>query len=571
MKKYRYTIVVIALLLLMYSLPIHAQESIEGIETENADYNPLDELPIDSQLQEEVNIVLTRDWIITENQGLVTLSQQFSSYTPLQIEEMIGYPGYTQSITIDTNGYRIIIKEGGALTLQEFDTNSESLRIQGKYSESLFYVESGGTLNLNHVLVQNDEGKAVKVEAGGKYSWTGSNETYPEPSIEAPQGVIAIEPAYGMRIEPLKIYDNIEWRDELPTEHLSELSVICSVNGVIEGLPKKVKVVWNTEDKKQELLKRQDCILEGNLVDDNDTTMVGCYIPTLPVSFLLRNPIKILSADLIQNGSGTYDVEVHFEIPTDYESICLEVSEDSGENWTEIATIGNGIMLRGGMAYANVSDNQIRQYRMVVEGGPNAGISQTVQLPEAETLEPDEEEESDTDNSNGKEEVDGNRGGGTAVNPPDREPTAESQDTGSNIPPSPETNTECIGDEDEANIDMENEHAVSIESTEKEQETGIDSIGTESETAEAKQSPKEDSVSGEEISQTEQSEMLKQETEQLLKTESTEEKLVQKSSLSVGGQIVAAVLGVTACGMLTAVVCSPAFRSGIWRFIQRSK
>ena len=249
MKKYKDTIAIILFLLLISSVPVFAQESAKETEIENVTYNPLEGLPKDEQPQETVNIVLSQDWIITEEQGLVTLSQQFASLKPAEIEGMLGYPGYTQSIIVNTNGYRIIIKNGGTLSLQEYNDNSEPLRIQGEHPESLFYVERGGTLNLSQILIES-EGIAVEAEAGAKYSWTCSDKEYPEPTVKAPPGMIAIEPASGVRMEPLKVYDNMVWSDSLPTEHLPELSVLCSVDGVIENLPRKLKVVWNTEERK---------------------------------------------------------------------------------------------------------------------------------------------------------------------------------------------------------------------------------------------------------------------------------------------------------------------------------
>ena len=562
MKKYRYTIAIIAFFLLISSVvPVFAQESAEETEIENITYNPLEGLPKDEQPQETVNIVLSQDWVIAEKQGLVTLSPQFASLKPAEIEGMLGYPGYTQSIIINTNGYRIIIKNGGTLSLQEYNDNSEPLRIQGEHPESLFYVESGGILSLNQVLIES-EGIAVEAEAGADYRWACSNKEYPEPAVKAPQGLVAVELASGVRMEPLKVYDNIVWSDSLPTEHLPELSVFCSVDGVIENLPRKLKVVWNTEQRKDELMERQDCILEGCFVDENNNPIESRFVPSLPVYFLQRSPIKILSADLIHNGSGTYHVEIQFEIPTDYERIGLEVSEDSGQNWEEIASLENGIILRGGMAYAVVPDNQIRQYRMVVEGGPNAGSSQVVQLPEAETSKPDTEEDKGNgeDNSNNRDEVDGNRGGGTAVNPPDRELPFESQDGAGEITTVTETDPESAGDEENSN---------SIESG---LETSRESTEIESETEELEQSPKEDSVFEVEIQQQAQIEDLKQEAEELHKTEITEgnlDDLSEKQNLSVGSQAVAAVLGVAGCGMVTGIVCSPVLRSGIWRLIRR--
>ena len=561
MKKYKDTIAIILFLLLISSVPVFAQESAKETEIENVTYNPLEGLPKDEQPQETVNIVLSQDWIITEEQGLVTLSQQFASLKPAEIEGMLGYPGYTQSIIINTNGYRIIIKNGGALSLQEYNADSVLLSIQGEQSESLFYVERGGTLNLSQVLIKS-EGIAVEAEAGAKYSWTCSDKEYPEPTVKAPPGMIAIEPASGVRMEPLRVYDNMVWSDSLPTEHLPELSVLCSVDGVIENLPRKLKVVWNTEQRKHELLERQDCILEGCFVDENDAPIESCFVPTLSVCFLQRSPVKILSADLIHNGSGTYHVEIQFEIPTDYVNIFLEVSEDSGQNWEEIASLENGIMHRGGMAYAVVPDNQIRHYRILVEGGPNEGYSQIVQLPKEEISKPDKEEDNgnNEDNSGNRDEVDGNRGGGTAVNPPDRELPEELQDEAGEITTVPETDPESAGDEENSN---------SIESG---LETSRESTEIESETEEIEQSPKEDSVFEVEIQQQAQIEDLKQEAEELHKTEITEgnlDDLSEKQNLSVGSQAVAAVLGVAGCGMVTGIVCSPVLRSGIWRLIRR--
>lgn len=573
MKKYRYIIAIITLLLLVYSFPTYAQGDIEGaeIETENTVYNPLDELPKDCQPQEAVDIVLTQDWIITGNQGLVTISQGFSDYTPADIEAMLGYPGYTQPIIINTNGHRIIIKEGGTLILQEFDANSAPFSIEGEHSESLFLVERGGTLSLNQVLVQNHVGKAIKVEAGAKYSWSGSDEKYEKPSVEASQGVIALEPASGVRLQPLKVYDDVVWSDELPAEYMPELGVICSVDGVIEPLSRKLKVLWNTENSKQALEQRQDCQLEGSLVDENLNPIESYFVPMLPVLFLERKPVQILSSNLTQNDSGTYVVEIQFEIPTDYESICLEVSEDSGENWVPIASIGDGIMLRGGMAYAEVPDKQIRYYRMVVEGGPNAGYSQTIQLPEAETSKPDTEEDKGNgeDNSNNRDEVDGNRGGGTSVNPPDRELPPQSQEEGSEFSSLPETKIEDAEMIEKAEI-TEQEQKPALESekadlTKREQKSVSES---EKEANKITSIEETDSIDAT-IENSKDLQMQHKEEngtgiEQEVKGEQV---LREKTPLSKGKQAAVAVLGVSSCGIVTGMVCNSSMRKGVWRLI----
>ena len=588
MNKYHFMIIMLSFLLFTTPTPVYAQENTENLDTEDSTYNPFTNLPKDCQPQEPIDIILTQDWVITENLGIITVSNQLT-YTPGQMEELTGYPGYTQPITIDTNGYRIIVKDGGVLNLQELDINSMTLCIRGEHTESIFYVENGGTLILNQVLVET-QGTAVKIEAEANYSWYCSEEkNYPEPSKEAKTGLKVVELALGVSIQPLKIFDDTFWEDELATNHLQELSVVCSVDGMCEVLPRKLHVIWDTESQRQALEAREDCILEGTFVDENSFSIESHFVPMLPVYFLQRRPVNIISADLKLSGMGTYIGEIHFEIPVDYEKVFLEVSEDSGQSWYQISAMEEGIVFREeGIAYFEIADNQTKLYRIMVEGGPNAGNSKNIQLPESIDSEPntDSEDEKDKNDSNDKNEVDGNRGGGTVVNPPDRElPMSQTQESEKGqVPKTNIEDTEKVSESDSAENQLEQMEETGLILKEENKQSSVTKILEE----EKQLSQSKTLEEGEK--QLSQSKTLKEERNQFSKPESLEDEIKQSSkeessekfqpslseeeikepfTLSNTGQAAAAILGAIGCGTLTGIVCSPTLRKWFLKLLRK--
>ena len=165
------TALVIAVLLLFCQLPVCAQAS-DGLpigasqdsgdvvrqdetyrseqdtelpeESASSGYAPLDVLPADHQPDAPVKITLTQDWVIEDARGLITLSPQMSSFTPKDVAGILGFPGILQPVTIYTNGFQLIINDGGSLFLQEWDAGSAQLCIEGEHSDGIFRVERIG-------------------------------------------------------------------------------------------------------------------------------------------------------------------------------------------------------------------------------------------------------------------------------------------------------------------------------------------------------------------------------------------------------------------------------------------
>jgi len=402
------------------------QDTEKSDEDISSVYSSLDELPVESQPDAPVEITLTQDWIIEDSEGLITLSPQMSSFTPEDVAGMLGFPGISQPVTIYTNGFQIVIKDGGSLLLQEWDANSAQLCIEGEHSDGLFRVENGGTLELHQVYVKTS-GTAVMLCEDASYTWSNANERdYPEPVAVGIKGFEALELSSSPK--PLRVYDDTPWSDELAAEHQPVLSVYCGVDGVREEFPQELKVVWDTSSQAESLAARQDCVLTGTLYDENDQPVESRFIPELQVLFRQRSPVEITKAAFEQTGAGDWFGDIRFTAPADYESIILEVSEDDGESWSEAEGSAAGCKRGEGYAYFFANDDRSRLYRIVVEGGPNSGSSEAVILPEPQDSgnsgsgkRPGKDSGSSDDDDNSSDgDLSGNRGGGTAIDMPDR-------------------------------------------------------------------------------------------------------------------------------------------------------
>ena len=611
------TALVIAVLLLLCQFPICAQASDELTidvtqdsgdvvlldeinqseqDTEKSDedissvYSSLDELPVESQPDAPVEITLTQDWIIEDSEGLITLSPQMSSFTPEDVAGMLGFPGISQPVTIYTNGFQIVIKDSGSLLLQEWDANSAQLCIEGEHPDGLFRVESGGTLELHQVYVKT-YGTAVMQCEDASYLWSNANERdYPEPIVIGVKGFEALE--LFSSPEPLRVYDDTLWSDELAAAHLSALSVYCAVDGVREELPQQLKVVWDTPSQAESLAARQDCVLMGTLLDENDQPIESRFTPELQVIFLRRSPVEITKSAFEQTGAGDWFGDIRFTAPVDYESIVLEVSTDNGESWSEAEGSAAGCKRGEGYAYFYADDDRPQLYRIVVEGGPNAGVSETVILPLSQAPDnvggsenedtPGEDSDDDDGNDNSdndddseddSDDLSGNRGGGTVIYIPNR----ESEITPTQNETEDKPNTEEVSPKQEINQQQ---------SQTLEQATAPFAVPEEvqsveppaiSETAETEQSknqpentldkPSEPEVFSSETPKAEQ-EFDEPSVETLAPTDTKNEK--QNPTLqSPTVQIAMAATGVAVCAGSAGMVCNATLRGKIIKWIFR--
>ena len=603
------TALVIAVLLLFCQLPVCAQAS-DGLTigasqdsgdvvrqdetyqseqdteppegTVSSGYAPLDVLPADHQPDAPVEITLTQDWVIEDARGLITLSPQMSSFTPENVAVILGFPGISQPVTVYTNGFQIIIKDGGSLVLQEWDANSAQLCIEGEHPDGLFRVESGGTLELRQVYV-NTPGTAVSLCAETKYIWNDTNgKGYPIPVTTGIQGFEVVE--LSSQSKPLNVYDDTPWSDELAGAHLPALDVFCAIDGTWEEQARSLRVVWDTSSHAESLAARQDCVLTGTLYDENDQLVKSRFIPQLQVLFLQRSPVEITKYTFEQTGAGDWFGDIRFTAPVDYESIILEVSEDKGESWSEAEGSAAGCKRGEGYAYFSVDDDQPRLYRIVVEGGPNAGVSETVMLPQPKTPdnagdsknEDTQDEDSDDGNDDGEyddnnddDDLSGNRGGGTAIDTPDRE----------NETDPPQNESEEPQNSEEANQQQTPEQAAQQAAPNAVQPVEPPAVSESEAPAQPQNQPEHTSYSSSDPEES-SSETAKAESEFYEPSDDppAAEASVQAdakaneqstASLPPAVQAVAAAAGVTVCAGSAGMVCSATLRSKVLKWIAK--
>lgn len=368
-------------------------------------YDPLAQLPRDKQPDGPVKITLTEDWVVENTQGIVTLSPQMAHYSPAETAANLGFPGITQDVVIDTNGYRIIVKAGGQFVLQKFDDDSRRLLVTG--NGILFSVEDGGFLRLDRVEVKTS-GPAIQLSETSVYSWNGFGSDYPAPETVGGAELLVAKPAFGENI--LKFYDGILWRDGLPMEKFPTLRVVCSVGGNLEERPRDLPVVWDVESRKEDIERRRDCTLEGWFPDEDGGRLPASFTPELSVKFLKKAPVQIKKTEFGRSGSGDYYCIFFFDAPDESDSVWAEVSEDQGKSWKRCRDTAVDLGTQW-QQLSYVADNTPRLYRVVVEGGPNAGISDPVEIPALVGQLPHQPDE----------DIGGTRGGGTALTRPRRD------------------------------------------------------------------------------------------------------------------------------------------------------
>lgn len=391
---------------------------------------PLAQLPTDRQPDGPVTISLSEDWIIRDEQGLTTLSSRFANMSPSELAKSLGHPGITQPVTIQTNGHQIVIRKGGSLELQELNPDSPELCVEGEHGEGLFRVEEGGRLSLNQVFVKTD-GTAVYLEERADYEWKNANgKPCPEPSKAGKAPPLEAVELYADP-EPLLMFDGTAWSNGLPTHRVPSLQVFCSANGQREGTYRELKVAWDTKAQAGALSRREDCVLKGAFYDQEGAPIPSRFTPELPVRFLPRGPVEVVNSRFCLTGGGDYFGEITFSNPHEPESVRLEVSEDGGKRWSEVK---NAIRLqRGATAQFYQPDARPRLYRIAVAGGPNEGVSEPVTLPEPPTV--GSSSNGGSDDGDHDDDFSGNRGGGTALDPPERELASSAPESRVDAPP----------------------------------------------------------------------------------------------------------------------------------------
>ncbi|WP_343210259.1 hypothetical protein [Anaerolentibacter hominis] len=368
--------------------------------------------------------------------GVLSLTEDILIDGVLRVQTAYGdYPG---GITIETNGYQIVVGQDAELVLDaQYASEEQRINIEGDLTtEGIFQVKPGGYLQLAEVCFRgNGEGVAVVQEDGGIYLHGDSflmREGQTDPAAGEEAGILdpvrePVPARYGCPVagEMAQEKDDIIWfqpgdsaetlKEKLP----QSIDIWVVKNG--ERIRQSLTAKFPVEQYEEDLAAGNDFQIVPLLYNDGGE-QIPVFVPGENLKGEIRAAqwqlcyaegaaaVQITSFTFRRAASGWGAVTIFFDTPAGASLLKVQCSSDGGETWEE-EIIQSPETAKSW--FTAVPDFQPRLYRLVVEGGPSEGISEAVMIPEetvGNVAKPDE-----------NEDAGGNRGGGTGVIPPQRE------------------------------------------------------------------------------------------------------------------------------------------------------
>ncbi|MGI6031779.1 MAG: hypothetical protein ACOX7F_09850 [Eubacteriales bacterium] len=335
-------------------------------------------------------------------------------YTTISPEKAEGslpegyYPGHLQ---LNISG-TVVVEAGGSLGIGTLSVGGpESSPVITSTDGGVIVVRAGGSLRLVDVVLEpTGKGPLIIQEPGGSVELT---------DVQVQDGVIqwSLPLVNNLYESPDDIW--LEAGTPLSMEALPQtMDVDLQVQGVEERVT--VPVIWDLSQ--YDGRTSGELTLTGNFLDQEGQEL--CSVLPLEIEIHWYTPEILVVTDAVWKGSSVPTVQLSVPSLPEFAEVWGEVSEDGGKTWVRWEDEASFFIVdqeyEGKVCVFALPDETPRWFRIVAEDRWSHEYWRT----ETFYLYPEEQEDSE-----------GNRGGSTTPDSPDREPTLPEPETpGQEIP-----------------------------------------------------------------------------------------------------------------------------------------